>query len=51
MIGKRTSMILVAMLAASTAAAQVKTVDPNAAARIIPIFLPIIRPPLSFDAP
>ena len=29
MIGKRTSMILVAMLAASTAAAQVKTVDPN----------------------
>lgn len=31
MIGRRTSMILVAMLAASTAAAQVKTVDPNTA--------------------
>jgi len=31
MIGKTASMILVAALAASTAAAQVKTVDPNAA--------------------
>jgi hypothetical protein len=31
MIGKRTSMILVAMLAASAAAAQVRTVDPNQA--------------------
>ena len=31
MIGKSVSMILAAMLAASTAAAQVKTVDPNKA--------------------
>ena len=31
MIGKTASMILVAALAASTAAAQVRTVDPNAA--------------------